>query len=342
MELQNSRIQSPILFELEDELALRTGRPQSVMDAIARLREWTGTEPYLIALLSHQLIECLPLVVGGEEKQLIDELVQRKIVEDWRQNTAAAHLCKIESTLLSYPQVDSLLILYLKALQRGETEVEDSAEQAALIAAGLVVQEGDMLKVANAVYAAVFDLNWIEQQVPGLTKPVTISRSGVWPVEGSRRLKQATKKAPAHTTVDQQDQPMLETKLYSKAMVLACCMAVVVAVLTAYTRESEQPSLAADGPAEVGLVQDETVALGGGSAIASLPEKQLFDSGTDHATNGRWLRVMRAFCQIPDSSAYFEPAKRNMEKWIRLYGEDIDAAKIAFENERTESCSIMP
>ena len=351
MKLRNSRVQAPtLLFELEEELLLRMGHSQSVMEAIAQLQVWTGTDSYLIELLSRQLIECLPLVASGGEKQLIDELVQRKITEDWRQNAASVHLCHIESCLLSYPQIDSLLILYLKVLQRGETKIEKGPEQAALIDCGLVVQDGKWLRVANAVYATVFDLNWIEQQVPGLTKPVSIVRSGVLPIEGSRRLDTSS----ASVDLDTEPRQLApETKLYSKAMVLACCMAVAIAIFTTYTRESEQPSLVAnDAAIQTGTsIESNTAASVRGSDIRSSDtvsasnvssDQQLFDSGSDHATNGRWLLMMREFCQISKSSAYFEPAKRSMEKWAALYGEDIAAAKTAFAGEAARSCPVMP
>ena len=340
--INQSQLPTP-LFDLEDELALRMGRTQSVMDALAQLQVWAGTTPYLINLLGHQLIECLPLAVSGKEKRLLDELVQRKVIEDWRQNTAADHLCEIESTLLSYPQVDSLLILYLKVLQRGETEVEDSPEQSVLIASGLVVRVGDLLKVASAIYESVFDLAWLEKQVPGLTKPVSIMRSSnVLQIEGSRRL-QPAQTPPAASDCSREGhpgQPAPETKLYSKTMVLACCMSVVVAILTTYAQESNQPSLAAS--AETASAKTVDAELVQAVAIAPPTEKQRFDNGTEHATNGRWLMMMREFCQIPNASAYFEPAKRNMSKWMTLYKEDIEVAKTAFTKEGNPSCKVMP
>ena len=352
MKLRNSRTQAPtLLFELEDELLLRMGRSQSVMEAIAQLQLWAGTDPYLIQLLSRQLIECLPLVTSGGEKQLVDELVQHKITEDWRQNTASVHLRHIESSLLGYPQIDSLLILYLKVLQRGETEVEGGPEQAVLIDSGLVVQDGNWLRVANAVYATVFDLDWIEQQVPGLTKPVSIVRSGVLPIEGSRRLDASPTSAGLDADLPRQLAP--ETKLYSKAMVLACCMAVAIAIFTTYTREYKQPSLAANANQADTLTETNATAYSADlAAVADTVSsdqqssqqsfQQSFDSGSNHATNGRWLLMMREFCQIPESSAYFKPAKRSLEKWTALYGEDIAAAETAFSGENAQSCAVMP
>ena len=329
IDLRISQSQSPaLLFELEDELALRGGRSQSVLDVLVRVQRWTGAEPFLIELLSRQLLHCLPLATNGEEARLVDELVQRKIVEDWRRNTAAAHLSQIESMLLSYPQRDSLLILYLKVLQRGGAEANNSTEQATLIASGLVVLNGDLLKVANAIYENVFDLDWIEQQIPGLTRPVSIVRSGVLPIGGSRRLKASASPASAdRPSGTAQPQPTPTAKLYSKAMVLFCCMAVVAAVMATYLRKPESPAMAT---ASV----DEQVDL--------TTDQQRFDSGTEHARNSRWLMMMRDFCLIPEESAYFEPARRSMEKWVELYGEDIEVAKVVWRTEQKQSCAAMP
>ena len=344
MKLQNNQIQlHTLLFELEDELALRMGRSQSVIDALSQLQVWAGTTPYLVNLLGNQLIECIPPAVNGKEKRLLDKLVQQKVIENWRQNTAAAHFCEIESALLSYPQVDSLLILYLKVLQRGETEREDSPEQSALMASGLVIQVGNMLKVANAIYERVFDLTWIEQQVPGLTKPVSVMcASNVLQIKDSRRLRPVQRSSAISNTAkkNRSRQSVPETKLYPKTMVLACCISVVVALLTTYAKESHPPSLATDARTAKNETADAELVQA--VAIATPTEKQRFDSGTEHATNGQWLMMIREFCQIPDASAYFEPAKRITNKWITLYKEDIEAAKTAFTQEGNASCKVMP
>ena len=338
--LNSSEIQAPtLLLELEESLALMMSRPQSAIDVRDRVQLWAGSSPYLIELLSQHLTQCIRLNHIEGAVQLVDDLVQLTIIEDWRQNTAAAHFCEIELMLLSYPQVDSLLILYLKVLQRGETVVENGPEQSILLTSGLVVQEGLVLRIANAIYRSVFDLDWLEQQVPGLTKPVSIVRSDVLPLEGGRQLESISVLAPVEDIfVDRMPhQSISENKPYFKAMLLAGCTAAVVGVLAAYIRGFRPRSLVADGSmvkAEVQEVQEVV--------IAAPTERQLFDAGTDHATNGRWLMMMREFCSIPQESAYFEPARRNMEKWIALYGEDIAAAEKAFADESEQSCLVIP
>lgn len=344
---QNSRVQAPaLLLELEDELSLRIGHAKSVLNVLTKVQIWADTDPFLINLLSRQLAQCLPLAVRGEEAHLVDELVQRKILEDWRQNTAAMHLHQIESTLLSYPQKDSLLILYLKVLQRGEAEADDRPEQAALLSSGLIVLKNETLRVANAIYANVFDLNWLEQQIPGITKPVTIVRSGVLPIEGSRRLAIAPPPALASRTAEtSHDRPASTTRLYSKAMVLFCLMAVVATILTTYFKKTETPAIANSA---AGLTASANIDSSAPNLLLNpttenqITDKQRFDSGMEQATNSRWLPMMREFCSIPKDSAYFEPAKRNMEKWAELYAEDIEIAKAVATDESAQPCAVMP
>lgn len=339
MTLQQYQIQSPaLLCELEDELSLRMGYAGAVLDAIVQVQQWAGMEPYLIKLLSAQLTECLPLATRGEEGRLVDELVQRNIVEDWRHNAAADHLLGLESMLLSYPQVDSLLILYLKVLQRGETEADNSPEQAALVSSGLVVQEGQMLRVANAIYESVFDLSWLERQIPGITKPVSIVRSGVLPgippIEGSRRLKKPLVANGKNGSLSRHepDRAARATRLYSKVMVLACCLAVIAAAAANYFQESGKPAMASLA----------SLASGNRATVGEAIAQQQFDNGIEHAKNSRWLMMLREFCLIPEDSIYFKPAQQQMEGWVELYSEEIEVAKAAFLREGAQACKVMP
>ena len=339
MKLSNSQTQAPtLLLELEEDLALMVGRSQFAIKALDRVQLWAGSSPYLIELLSQHLTQCLQLADSEVEAQTIDDFVQQTIIEDWQHNTAAAHFCEIELTLLSYSRVDSLLILYLKVLQRGETAAENGSEQALLLASGLVVQDGSRLRIANAIYRSVFDLDWLEQKVPGLTKPVSIVRLDALPLEGSHCLEPVSVLEPVENIFAGRKwsrQSAYKTKLYSKAMVLAGCMAAIVGGLVTYVQGSGPRSLTADSS----MMKSELVQDG---AIDFPTERELFDAGTEQATNGRWLMMMREFCSIPEESAYFELAKRSMEKWIVLYEEDIGAAKAAFANEGNPACAVMP
>ncbi len=61
-----------------------------------------------------------------------------------------------------------LLGLYQQILQNKEIPADNSPEQMILRLTGLVVQTGGKLRVYNSVYQAVFNLNWVEEQLAKL------------------------------------------------------------------------------------------------------------------------------------------------------------------------------
>ena len=138
-----------------------------------RTKEWTNGSPFLnniiydyVGRYSNQIVEEL----GGAS--VVDEIVQYKVVRNWENNAAASHLAPVRQSILSYEDLDLLLILYLRVLQQGAVESCGFPEEHAILRSGLVVLNDGQLKSANAVYAHVFDASWVERQLPGITRPV--------------------------------------------------------------------------------------------------------------------------------------------------------------------------
>ncbi len=92
----------------------------------------------------------------------------------------------------------------------------------------------------------------------------------------------------------------------------------------------------------------------GFSAIATLPHqrlvsqtdsssesKALFDTGLEHAINGRWLSTLQQFCRIPASSAYFVPAQQQLEIWIAHHPEDLQQAFAHLYAQPKQRCPLV-
>ncbi|MEL6259995.1 MAG: hypothetical protein AAFR12_02930 [Cyanobacteria bacterium J06626_6] len=248
---------------------------------------------------------------------------------------AASHLNKIEMALRDYEKRDVLLLLYMQILQRGSVSAEKNPEQEVLLSSGLVTEDGGKLKITNRLYAKVFDLAWVEKQLPGITRPVTIVKSQP---TGDRKLSFAS-------------------ALYPKIAVAACFLAVAGAALTAHLRAANtQAALATQDEIAISEPVDSAPAASPSSASPSsaspssasplivsdeAAERSLFDKGVEHATNGRWLPMAREFCRLPKSSTYYMPAQKQIEKWVELYHDDIEIARDTFTQEQDRSCGIM-
>lgn len=179
MNVENYHEQSSTVFSnFEAALLERVSDAKIVAIALDKIHYWTGGEPLTTELLCNYAIKYSAEMNNAGNAEVIDSIVQSKILKAWDRNGAATHLKKLQETLLAYKPKDSLLILYLQILQGGTPTRQHSPEQAFLLKSGLVCLNNDTLKVSNAIYARVFDPAWLERQLPGITKPVSVIRTG--------------------------------------------------------------------------------------------------------------------------------------------------------------------
>lgn len=328
--------QSGLLAQFKEELFSKVSNTSSISNILNAIEHWAGGDPYLTQLLCDRVLTYATELAEGNEVELLDALVQQTIIDDWENNDAAQHLHNIHTAVLNYPQKDALLIFYIQVLQRGAVPHCHSPEQEALTDIGLLVSAYEEVRIANAIYANIFDLDWVEQQLPGITRPVRIVRS------------QAESKHPSAVS-----------KLYSKLTVAACGTAVVIAAGLTYLRGSTPPAMTtAKTPAVAAQTTSNTAKtasagavnsnVNSNSEVSSQPaaygnnysSRELFDQGLDHATNGRWLSMLREFCAISTSSTYFIPAERQLSRWLELYQDDVEIAQDTFIAEGNGTCPV--
>ena len=118
-----------------------------------RIEDWVGQDVELTELLCQYAVQYVPKMAEGDAASIIDQIVRNEILLDWESSAAAPHLSKVRGAILSQDMRDSLLITYIKVLQRGRIKVDNSPEQTALIGSGLVRSIDDDIEVANKLYA---------------------------------------------------------------------------------------------------------------------------------------------------------------------------------------------
>ncbi|WP_414755616.1 AAA-like domain-containing protein [Anabaena sp. CCY 9910] len=126
---------------------------------------WTGGQPFLTQKLCSLIAQertnsCLN----------VNELVNKYIINNWETQDEPEHLRTIRDRLLRNEQKASRLLgLYQQVLHPGVRVIVDSSqEQTELRLSGLVVKKDNYLKVYNPIYQAVFNQNWIEQELDKL------------------------------------------------------------------------------------------------------------------------------------------------------------------------------
>lgn len=350
---------SEVLSNFWDQMLLKLDA-DDISAALKRIEKWTNNQPELTSALCEYAIQYADESDGkradGAIGEAIDRLVQQRIVEGWEDSSLAPHFNKIRQTLLSHDRRDSLLIEYIRIFQRGKVPANNTSEQFVLLRSGLVEIARGNLRIANPIYAKVFDLSWVEQQLPGITKPVAIISP------------KATDNSPSSLS-----------KLYSKIAIAACGVALLGAAVSSYMKESGGQAIAISEPNSQPLVDGTSViapapvaselptaatlepansATGSAAVPATLngaeesagvsatstgdmaAQKAFFDNGEEHAKNSRWVLMMRQFCSLSPNAIYYAPAQKHLAQWGTLYPEDIKIAKDIVIQENAGECVI--
>jgi hypothetical protein len=189
-------IGKPILlegFQFEDArilapgLARRAANPEAVLQEILT---WTGGQPFLTQKLC-QIAQSEPgaLVLAGQEKGWVEQLVRRRVIANWGSQDEPEHLRTIQNRLLLQGEKTAgrSLGLYQEILQRGSMVADEaSLDHAELRLSGLVVKQQDHLRVFNPIYREVFNRGWVGQQLANLRDPFYAEAFNAWVKSGKQ------------------------------------------------------------------------------------------------------------------------------------------------------------
>ena len=147
-------------------LAGNVDNPSAVMTQILY---WTGGQPFLTQRLCYLIVNNSQRITAGKETELVAQVVQSFIIDNWEFQDEQEHLKTIRNRLLNNEQrAGYLLDLYRQILQQSEINARESWEERELQLSGLVIKEGGKLSVYNYVYEKIFNLNWINQELAQL------------------------------------------------------------------------------------------------------------------------------------------------------------------------------
>ncbi|MBN4005695.1 AAA-like domain-containing protein [Nostoc sp. LPT] len=143
-------------------LADNVEHPETVLQDVLN---WTGGQPFLTQKL------CSLIVQETENSYLsVNELVHNYIIDNWETQDEPEHLRTIRDRLLRNEQkAGRLLGLYQQVLHSSKGVIIDgSQEQTELRLSGLVVKQSGYLRVYNSIYEAVFNRNWLKEELDKL------------------------------------------------------------------------------------------------------------------------------------------------------------------------------
>ncbi|GAB4367025.1 MAG: hypothetical protein Kow00121_04970 [Elainellaceae cyanobacterium] len=154
-------------------LSVAEGDPWRILTEIL---DWTNGQPFLtqklcrlIVFSSQGAVSDRLTIPPGSEAFWVETIVQSQMIENWESQDDPEHLRTIRDRLVRDPsRLGRLLGIYKQILQGNRLAVDDSREQIELLLSGIVIKTQGYLKVKNRIYQAVFNLEWVENQLEQL------------------------------------------------------------------------------------------------------------------------------------------------------------------------------
>lgn len=151
-------------------LARNTHDPDGVFQQVLY---WTGGQPFLTQKICWLISQAAELITP----ESIPELVKKRVIENWESQDEPEHLRTIRDRILRNSRSSQpLLRLYQKILQQGKISAQNSDPHLQLRLSGLVSFHRGKLVIKNPIYQAIFDLNWLKQQLNQDQQPQTTLR----------------------------------------------------------------------------------------------------------------------------------------------------------------------
>ncbi|CAN1213328.1 Anaphase-promoting complex subunit 4 WD40 domain-containing protein [Tumidithrix helvetica PCC 7403] len=163
---------------LAQGLVVQEGNPQIVLQEILN---WTGGQPFLTQKLcqlaigySQDAVSGKLTIPPGTEAYWVENMVRERLLKSWESQDEPEHLRTIRNRILNHRESSGRLLgIYQQVLQSSTgnspaVPADDSREQVELLLSGLIIKDSGHLYVKNRIYAEVFNLDWVEQQLNNL------------------------------------------------------------------------------------------------------------------------------------------------------------------------------
>ena len=156
-------------FSLSEAAPLAAGlagladRPDRVLAAVLH---WTGGQPFLTQKLCGLIQTTFQnqTIAVGAEASTVERLVRSRLIHQWEAQDDPEHLRTIRDRLLADNlRSGRLLSLHQRILIQGSLAVDGSPEQAELKLSGIAIERDGGLRVANPIYAEIFNHDWVNQ-----------------------------------------------------------------------------------------------------------------------------------------------------------------------------------
>ncbi|MCC0179656.1 tetratricopeptide repeat protein [Waterburya agarophytonicola K14] len=161
-------------FILKTKEAEKIDRPNIVAKEIL---VWTEENALLTQSLCQLILDRQDQVIEGQETGYVKRIV-RSLVKYWETETDCEyyqHFQAIKDSILENQQVTTVLLRLHEILLQTEVVAKESLEDTILLESGLVSRQEDRFKIANPIYAEIFNSEWIKQQLNQISRQLISS-----------------------------------------------------------------------------------------------------------------------------------------------------------------------
>ncbi len=139
---------------------------------------WTDGQPFLtqkVCQLVATSLERSPQLRLSPDTtpDFVAQVIQKQVIHQWQRQDEPEHLRTIRHRLL-YPEslASRLLGIYQRILEQGSEgqgiEFEPALAHWRLLLSGVVKRSGPYLRIKNPIYGAVFNQDWVQQELDAL------------------------------------------------------------------------------------------------------------------------------------------------------------------------------
>ena len=145
-------------------------KADNTKQVLQEIINWTGGNPILTKTLCQLVRTHNFYIARGREKFIVDNIVRHSLIDNWQQSKTTDYIRTVEDCILNNQTCNpySLLRLYRRVLLQRFVPVTDSEEQKELSILGLLIERQKKIQIANPIYSAIFNLNWVETNLAKL------------------------------------------------------------------------------------------------------------------------------------------------------------------------------
>jgi tetratricopeptide (TPR) repeat protein len=178
--------------------SIESGKIERSHSVGKEILKWTGGNPLLTESICQIILERQDQVIEGQETGYVKRIV-RSLVKYWeneQERSYYQHFKEIKDSILKNQQVTTVLLRLHEILLQTEVIATESLEDTTLLNSGLIVRQENKLKIANPIYAEIFNSEWVKQQLRQIDRqllsppePVKVVTNSVHSRQESRSVK---------------------------------------------------------------------------------------------------------------------------------------------------------